>query len=95
MSYFPAKRILKNIIFQFVEIKCAEHDLTLQTVNRELETTASSFRKNSYEYLVSPRVQYKHKQNHVETLSRDPCKQRLSRCSLLSGQKCPLAEPTC
>ena len=31
---------------------------------------------NSYEYLLSPHIQYKHKQNHVETLLRVPCKQR-------------------
>ena len=36
---------------------------------------------NSYEYLLSPRVQYKNKQNHVETLLRVPCKQRQSTLS--------------
>ena len=34
-----------NISVQFVEIKCAEHDHTLQTVNTEIETTSSSFGK--------------------------------------------------
>ena len=34
---------MSNISIQFVEIKCVEFDLTLQTVNTELETTASSF----------------------------------------------------
>ena len=34
-----------NISVQFVEIKCAEHDYTLQTVNTEFETTTSRFTK--------------------------------------------------
>ena len=62
--------ISNNISVQFVEIKCAEDDHTLQTVNTEFgEKTTSRF-----SYLP---VQCKHKQNHMETLSRVPCKQRL------------------
>ena len=39
------------------------------------------------------RIQYKHKQNHVETLSRVPCKQKLStqshaRYSLVEKMPC-------
>ena len=34
-----------NISVQFVEIKCAEHDHTLQTVNTEYETTTSRLTK--------------------------------------------------
>ena len=56
--------------------------------------TSVQFVQNSYEYLFSPRVQYKHKQNHVETLSLVPCKQRLfklthARYSLV--EKCHVA----
>ena len=35
----------QNELFQFVEIKCVEHDLTWQTVNREFEKSMSSFGK--------------------------------------------------
>ena len=34
-----------TIYVQFVEIKCVEHDLVLQTVNTEFETGASSLSK--------------------------------------------------
>ena len=34
-----------NISVQFLEIKCAEHDHTLETVNTEFETTTSRFSK--------------------------------------------------
>ena len=43
----------------------------------------------SFDDLYPTRVQYKHKQNLVETLSRVPCKRRLSTCSLLIGRKIP------
>ena len=36
---------MSNVSVQFVEIKCVEHDLTVQTVITELETIASSFCK--------------------------------------------------
>ena len=43
-----------------------ENNHTLQTVNTEFETTASSFSK-IVTNICSTRVQCKHKQNHMET----------------------------
>ena len=69
VSYFPAKcSFLNYIVFvQFIEIKYAEHDHTLQTVKTEFETTTSRLSKIVMNTCFHHYVQYKHKQNHGET----------------------------
>ena len=63
-----------NISVEFVEVKCALH-----SENTEFEKNdVYVYKKNRYEYLFSPRIQYKQKQNQVDTVSRVLCKQRLS-----------------
>ena len=60
------------------------------------ETTTSSFSKivtNTYEYLFSPRVQYKHKQNHVEHWHVYRVNRDCPRVHMLVTH-CPVAEPT-
>ena len=82
-----------DISVKFVKIKYAECDDTLQT---EFETTTSRFSRIVTDTYFLPRIQYKHYQNHMETLSRVPCKQRLYTwthgCYSLV-EKGPVAQP--
>ena len=74
-----------NISAQFVEIKCAEHDHTFQTVNTEFETTTSRFSK-----MVTNTCFH-----HVYNINTRTCPRVTwthARYSLV--EKCPVAEPT-
>ena len=83
-----------DIFVEFVEIKCAEHDQTLQTVNTELETTTFRFSKivtcfhNVYNINKS-RTTWIH--CHVYRVNRG-CPSGHASYSLVN--KCPVAEPT-
>ena len=72
-----------NISVQFVAIKQAENDHTLQTVNTEFETTAPRFIK--IQYISSSRTTWKH--SHVYRVNRGAV--HVDTCLLLIGRKMP------